>query len=82
LAPQPGLKFGLQAMVGFEITNTGKLRVQIAIVPAWPTIQLEDAAVQMQMNWQNVSGLVQSLDDRKCWLEPFSVRDVPVGVVR
>lgn len=137
LAPQPGLKFGLQAMVGFEITNTGKLPVRVAIVPAWPTIQLEGAAVQLQMNWQNVSGLVtfwsnsvgsctqgasdftllrpsatvignlvltgrmaeaempvvkharftaslmvQSLDDKKCWLEPFSVRDVPVGVVR
>ena len=24
--------------------------------------------------------MVQSLDDKKCWIEPFSVDDIPVGV--
>jgi hypothetical protein len=24
--------------------------------------------------------MVQSLEDKKCWIEPFSVDDVPVGV--
>ena len=132
---KPGFKTYFQATVGFQITNTGKFPVRIALVPNWPTVQLEGASVQLQLRSGGLSGMafsndnrisqcpqaaenftilrpnykiggnlildaytavpdlplakrarfsailmVQSLDDKKCWIEPFSVLDVPVNV--
>ena len=135
LVQTPGNRLSVQALLGFEITNTGKVPVRIAIVPVWPAIQLEGAGLQLQLAWRGIIGvasfwsgstanctqgaadftllrpnstvignlvlegrlpdpdlpvaqrarftasvMVQSLEDKQCWIEPFSVANVPVSI--
>jgi hypothetical protein len=133
LTARPG-KGNYQAIVGFQITNTGSVPVRLALVPAWPTLQLAGVGVNFTLRSNGVTGIpwygdgrasqcsagadnfvvvrptfsvsgnlvldvgagdvelamtkrgrfsgnlmVQSLDDKKCWLEAFGISDVAVN---
>ena len=136
VSPTPGRPANtwVQAVAGFEIRNTGSVPVRIAMVPLWPTLQIEGGvqfkirprgvtglAVDSNPNvrgclsraedysvlrpgqamtasmifdsnlggrdllpakWGRISGqlLVQSLEDKRCWIEPFTVGKVAVSV--
>ena len=124
----------MEATIGLEITNTGSSPVRIAVVPNWPSAQLEGAAVHFALQSGGLTGIpyfnsnqpqycaqnaenflvvrpgitiganlvldayapgqevalvkrarfsanmmVQSLEDKKCWIEPFSVQGVAVA---
>ncbi len=124
-----------QAIVGFQITNTGSVPVRLALVPAWPTLQLIGVGLNFTLKGGGVSGIpfagdnrvgnctgmadnfvtirpgysangnlvlevnagpgdssialakhgrfsanlmVQSMDDKKCWIEAFGAPEVTV----
>lgn len=58
IRPLPGYSANsyMQATVGVDITNNGDVPLRIAIIPGWPTLQIE-GGVQFDNNGQDITGI-------------------------
>lgn len=134
--PHQAPNMGVQATVGFDITNTSAKPVRVALIPQWPSLQAEggitfdtrpngvtgvagfnNTSVQncergapnfsllrpgesirsnivldgtfggrdvAKISWARFSGslMVQSVDDKTCWIEVLSSAKIPATLYK